>query len=250
MAKASKAGRTKTRLSPPLSGADAARCNTAFLRDIAANLIAAAERADPHASIAGYMAYGPPGEGDFFDFLPPAIGLFEAWTPDFGTTLAGAIGHLLGLGHEAACVLNADSPTLPTAFLVEAARVLAEPGDRVVLGPSSDGGYYFLGLKRCHARLFADVTWSTEHVARQTLERAREIDLPIHLLPEWYDVDDETSLALLRRDLGRDPGRAPSEPHPAPAHHTRQLLAALDAEASAQPAPSQPAPSDIARSPG
>ena len=231
MAKASRAGRTKTRLSPPLSGADAARCNTAFLRDIAENLVAAAN----HASIAGYMAYGPPGEGDFFDFLPPSIGLFEAWAPDFGATLAGAIGHLLGLGHEAACVLNADSPTLPTAFLVEAARALAEPGDRAVLGPSSDGGYYILGLKRVHARLFADVTWSTEHVARETLERAREIDLPVHLLPEWYDVDDATSLALLRRDLGRDPlGTAGGAPEPAPARHTRQLLAVLDAEAGSR----------------
>ena len=240
MAKASKAGRTKTRLSPPLSGADAARCNTAFLRDIAENLVAAADQVSPRTTIAGYMAYGPPGEGDFFDFLPPAIGLFEAWTPDFGATLAGTIGHLLGLGHEAACVLNADSPTLPTSFLVEAAHALAEPGDRAVFGPSSDGGYYFLGLKRTHGRLFEDVTWSTEHVARQTLERAREIDLPVHLLPEWYDVDDAASLALLRRDLARDldgTTAGPSGPRPAPARHTRQLLAALDAEAGSPRSP-------------
>ncbi len=215
MAKASKAGRTKTRLSPPLSPADAARCNTAFLHDIAANL----EVATQHASIAGYMAYGPPGEGTFFDFLPATIGLFEAWCPTFGETLLVAIDALFERGHAAACLLNADSPTLPTTFLVEAARVLAEPGDRVVLGPSTDGGYYLIGLKRRHVRLFADITWSTEAVLRETLARAEEIALPVHLLPEWYDVDDAGSLDQLRRDLGATPEMGSSS-----APFTRALL--------------------------
>ena len=70
-------------------------------------------------------------------------------------------------------MLNSDSPTLPTALLVETAEVLARPGDRAVLGPSTDGGYYLLGIKQAHRRLFDDIDWSTERVARQTLERAR-----------------------------------------------------------------------------
>jgi len=56
MAKASIAGRTKTRLVPPLTFEEAARCNTAFLLDIADNILAAAAQ----ASIAGYIAFGPP----------------------------------------------------------------------------------------------------------------------------------------------------------------------------------------------
>ena len=229
MAKASKAGRTKTRLSPPLTGEEAALFNTAFLRDIADNLLAADRLAGKAGSIAGYMAYGPPGESAFFAFLPTEIGLFEAWRPTFNETLAGTIDHLLGLGHAAACVLNADSPTLPTALLVEAALALAAPGDRAVLGPSTDGGYYLLGLKRMHARLFEDIAWSTDVVAAQTLARAAEIGLPVHILPEWYDVDDAASLALLRGELlDGVPFGSPSL-QPAAAHHTRALLAAQDA---------------------
>ena len=230
MAKASKAGLTKTRLSPPLSAEEAALFNTAFLLDIADNLTDAAAL----ASIAGYMAYGPPGESAFFDFLPPGIGLFEAWRATFGETLAGSIDSLFSLGHKAACVLNADSPTLPTAFLAEAARALAEPGDRAVLGPSTDGGYYLLGLKCRHARLFEDIAWSTEHVARQTLERAAEIGLRVHLLPEWYDVDDAASLARLRAELVDE---IPFGDIATPAaRHTRALLATLDARAPARSA--------------
>ena len=100
-------------------------------------------------------------------------------------------------------MLNSDSPTLPTAFLVETAAVLARPGDRAVLGPSSDGGYYLLGLKAAHRRVFEDIAWSTERVAQQTLDRAREIDLDVHVLPVWYDVDDADGLRRLGSELRR-----------------------------------------------
>ena len=228
MAKASKPGRTKTRLSPPLTGDEAALFNTAFLRDIAANLM----DAGTCASIAGYMAFGPPGESAFFDFLPEAIGIFEAWRPDFGACLSGTIAELLRRGHGAACVLNADSPTLPPAFLIETAAVLAEPGDRAVLGPSSDGGYYLLGLKQQHARLFENITWSSELVAGQTLERAAEIGLPVHILPTWYDVDDADSLMVLRREVTQGRAFDAGAAHPAQAHHSRALIELLDRDAA------------------
>jgi rSAM/selenodomain-associated transferase 1 len=198
MAKASAAGRTKTRLVPPLTFDEAADFNTAFLKDVAHNIASAAES----QSIAGYMAFGPPGSNAFFEaILSPSIGLLDCWYPDFGECLFNAVTQLLDRGHDSAVVLNADSPTLPTSLLVETAQVLARPGDRAVLGPSTDGGYYLLGLKAPHRRLFEDVTWSSEHVARQTLERAAEIGLDVHVLPAWYDVDDAEALRMLRAEL-------------------------------------------------
>ena len=101
-----------------------------------------------------------------------------------------------------AVVLNSDSPTLPTALLVETADMLAQPGERAVLGPSTDGGYYLLGLKTVYRRLFEDITWGTERVAAQTLERARELKLDVHMLPPWYDVDDVEGLRRLHGELG------------------------------------------------
>ena len=62
MAKASRAGLTKTRLSPPLSPEDAALCNTAFLKDMADNLLSACAE----ANLTGYIAYGPAGADGFF----------------------------------------------------------------------------------------------------------------------------------------------------------------------------------------
>jgi rSAM/selenodomain-associated transferase 1 len=230
MAKASVPGRAKTRLVPPLTFDEAANLNTAFLRDVADNLSLAARHAAPQAGIAGYAAYGPPGAEEFFRHtLPQSIRLVGAWLPNFGDCLFHTISHLFGRGHGAAVVLNADSPTLPTALLIETAQVLAQPGDRAVLGPSSDGGYYLLGLKTAHRHMFDNIDWSTERVAEQTRERAREIGLEVHTLPVWYDVDDIDGLQRLHAELsGADfagPRLAPHVPHYA--FQTAKLMAEL-----------------------
>ncbi|HEY4920870.1 MAG TPA: TIGR04282 family arsenosugar biosynthesis glycosyltransferase [Xanthobacteraceae bacterium] len=218
MAKASIPGKAKTRLVPPLSLEEAAAFNTAFLKDVAANIAAAGE------GVACYMAYGPPGSHDFFTAnLPAGVGLIESWHANFGDCLFVAIEQVLARGHGSAVVLNSDSPTLPTALLVETARLLAQPGDRAVLGPSSDGGYYLLGLKAPHRRMFADVAWSTEHVARQTRERAAEIGLELHVLPEWYDVDDLASLQMLHDELFGRRAFSRRLPSHAAAHSTALL---------------------------
>jgi uncharacterized protein len=226
MAKASAPGRTKTRLVPPLNYEQAAALNTAFLQDIAENLIEAGK----HAGIAGYAAYGPPGAEEFFSgILPPAIGLIEAWLPNFGDCLLRATEELFARGHGAAVVLNSDSPTLPTALLVETAEVLAQPGERAVLGPSTDGGYYLLGLKTAHRRLFEDIAWSTGRVDAQTLERAREIGLDMHVLPAWYDIDDIEDLRRLNAELRRSgaPAPQPDTHRPYEPRHTAALMRSL-----------------------
>ena len=205
MAKAPRSGRSKTRLCPPLRPDHAALLSAAFLRDTTANILEAA-RAAP---IAAYAAYAPRGAEALVvphlacgTQLVPADGDIPApaAVEGFGRCLLQAVGSMLVEGHAAACVLSADIPTLPTRLLVQAARILLAPGDRAVLGACDDGGYYILGLKQAHARLFADIAWSTDTVAEATRARAREIGLDLVELEPWYDVDDAASLARLAAD--------------------------------------------------
>ncbi|MBV8133391.1 MAG: TIGR04282 family arsenosugar biosynthesis glycosyltransferase [Alphaproteobacteria bacterium] len=201
MAKASVAGTVKTRLVPPLTHQEAAELNTCCLADIAANIAAAAEL----ASLQGFVAYHPSGSERFFeDLLPDSFKLLPPKEPTLGRSLFHAARDLFAAGYGSVCLVNADSPTLPTQLLVETVRRLQEPGDRVVLGPAADGGYYLIGMKHFHQRLFEAIDWSTERVYRQTIARAREIGLPVATLAEWYDVDDEVTLRLLARELLSD----------------------------------------------
>ncbi len=202
MAKAPRRGEVKTRLVPPLSESDAAALGGCFIQDIADNILAAAQA----APIEGYVAYSPAGSEDLFaPLLPERIGLLPPRRSGLGHSLFDAAEDLLA-GYGSACLVNADSPTLPTSALVAAAQALAPQGDRLILGPAEDGGYYLIGLKFPHRRLFEEIDWSTERVLRQTLDRAAEIGLDTVSLPSWYDVDDVASLRRLVDELGnREP---------------------------------------------
>jgi rSAM/selenodomain-associated transferase 1 len=230
MAKASVAGDVKTRLVPPLTCEQAAELNTCCLADIAANIAAAAAS----VPIRGFAAYHPAGSEEFFeDLLPDGFKLLPPKEPTLGRSLLHAARDLFAAGYGSVCLVNGDSPTLPTGLLVEAARRLQAPGDRVVLGPAADGGYYLIGMKQFHERLFEAIDWSTERVYRQTVMRAGEIGLPVAALAEWYDVDDEVSLTLLASELLPGPSAARCYNGGYPAPRTAALLAKLAATNSA-----------------
>lgn len=198
MAKAPRAGEVKTRLVPPLFPDEAAALSSASIRDVVENFLVAGRR----VKVRGYVAYSPPGSETLFEELvPPQIELLAPRRTGLAHSLLDAVEDLLAAGYGAVCLVNADSPTLPTAFLVEAVETLRRPGDRVVLGPAWDGGYYLIGLKRPHSHLFENIDWSTERVTRQTLERAASLSLAVATLPLWYDVDDSTSLRWLCDEL-------------------------------------------------
>ena len=205
MAKAPRIGEAKTRLVPPLSAAEAAGLSACFIRDAAENIATAAQQ----AAIDGYVAYWPPdAAAEFAPLLAEGTRLLPSRHIGLGASLYDAAEDLLAAGYGSVCLVNSDSPTLPSAVLIDAARALSLADDRLVLGPAEDGGYYLIGLKRAHARLFADIAWSTPLVFAQTVERAREIGLEPHMLPMWYDVDDVESLRRLNAELrgGDDKG--------------------------------------------
>jgi uncharacterized protein len=198
MCKAPQPGRTKTRLAAIIGPEAAAALSACFLRDIAATVAAL----PGHLGCKGYGVYAPAGaEVELRRIFPPSFDLVLQADAEFGNVLHGAARDLLAAGHDCVALVNGDSPTLPPSLLAEAIEALRRPGDRVVLGPATDGGYYLIGLKASHRHLFTDIPWGTETVARSTLERASQIGLDTVLLAEWYDVDDAATLAWLRDEL-------------------------------------------------
>lgn len=234
MAKAPRPGKVKTRLSPPLTLDQTAELNTRFLRDTTENLAAI-------PGSAGLISYTPVGdEALFAGLLPETFALVPQRGNGFGERLLGAVQDILALGYGAVCLIDSDSPTVPAAAYHQAVEALARPGDRIVLGPSADGGYYLIGLKQPHAEPFARITWSTGQVLGETLTRCREAGLEVVLLPTWYDVDDAQTLHVLNEELLNDtlPVFGEQRPmHGYPAPHTRALLLAMQFD----PAASTPA---------
>lgn len=195
MTKAPRAGAVKTRLQPPLTPEEAAALNGCFLRDTAE----AIARASEHAR--GVGVYMPPdSEGDYAGILPPGFDLLLQRGNDFGQRLTHAVEDLFGVGFESCCLINSDSPTVTTEVFRAAVESL-RLNDRIVLGPSDDGGYYLIGMRKPHLRIFDGIDWSTERVFAQTVERARELGLQVDTLPAFSDVDDRASLRRLCDEL-------------------------------------------------
>ena len=220
--KAPRAGASKTRLQPLLGPGDAAALSACFIRDAAA-----AVGALPAAlGWKGYAIYAPAGsEAALRPLIPAGWGLVCREDADFGAVLFSSISGFLADGHDCALVVNSDSPTLPSRLVAQAVESLRAPGDRLVLGPATDGGYYLVGLKRPHARLFEAVRWSTPEVLSTTFDRAAEIGLPVTLLPTWYDIDDAGSFAMLEAELdGTPPGFARADLLPRDAPRTRAFV--------------------------
>ena len=220
MAKAPLAGEVKTRLVPPLTAREAADLNICFLRDMAANIESVSET----AAASGLVVYTPAGsESTFASVLPSEFDLLVQRGASLGERLCNATDDLLKQGYGAVCLINSDSPTLPKSILIRAIESLAMGGDRVVLGAAEDGGYYLIGLKHAHRNLFNGIAWSTSDVLAHTRERAAEIDLPVEMLPSWYDVDDAETLNRLCEELFFTPSLNGAYPAP----HTCTFLESI-----------------------
>jgi uncharacterized protein len=220
MAKAPLAGEVKTRLVPPLTAREAAALNVCFLRDLAANIKSVSET----EAASGVVVYTPTGSEFVFDgVLPGGFKLLVQRGTSLGERLCNATDDLLRQDYGAVCLINSDSPTLPKSILIRAIDSLAIDGDRVVLGAAEDGGYYLIGLKHAHRNLFNEIAWSTSEVLACTRQRAAEIDLPVEMLPPWYDVDDAETLNRLCEELLF----APSLDGAYPAPHTRAFVESI-----------------------
>jgi rSAM/selenodomain-associated transferase 1 len=218
MAKAPRPGKVKTRLSPPLTPEQSSALNICFIKDATENI----RQVTRSAPCAGLVAYTPVGDEAAFDgLLPSGFRLVAQRGEGFGERLFCASEDLFSCGFSAVCLIDSDSPTMPQDALLQAVESLSRAGDRMVLGGSDDGGYYLIGIKHPHRRLFEEIDWSTDRVFAQTLERASEISLEAELLPTWYDVDDGATLERLRLELAAPVGLGYD------ARHTRAYVEGL-----------------------
>jgi hypothetical protein len=209
MAKAPEAGRVKTRLCPPLSPDDAAELYGCFLLDKISQVrgVAGAER---------MLVYAPAEAAAVFEALAPGFTLLAQRGDDLTARLVAVCDELFRGGFDAAILIDSDTPTLPTERLERAVALMRGGAPDLVLGPSEDGGYYLIGLRRPHPEIFEGMPWSTPAVLEETLRRARALGLSSAMLEAWYDVDTAADLLRLQAELADDSDGGP--------RHTRRFL--------------------------
>ncbi len=206
MVKAPRAGLVKTRLGPALAATDAAALAACFVRDV----VATALRVVPELLV----AYAPAdGRALLEPLLPKGLHWVAQQGADLGARLAAAVAHAAALGCAPILVLGADSPTLPDSFIETARAALTDDAADVVLGPTTDGGYYLVGLRQPAPTLFQNIAWSTPHAYEQTAANVARLGLRLLALPAWYDVDTCADLLRLRAEVCADEQARARAPH-------------------------------------
>lgn len=194
-AKAPVAGQVKTRLCPPLSPDEAAELARCFLLDSVA-------RACALPQVQACLAFTPAeGEPCLRELLPFPLYYFPQRGASLGEREANAFVDAFAAGFSQAVLIGSDIPTLPSRHLQEAFAHLDTPENEVVLGASSDGGYYLIGMRTLHPALFEDIHWSTASVLEETLAQAKRSGLRVAQVPTWYDVDEQADLYRLIDEL-------------------------------------------------
>jgi uncharacterized protein len=188
LAKAPVAGSVKTRLIPALGADGAAALHERLIERTVATACAAAI-----GPVTLWMTPAVPHE--CFTALASRFQIALAAQPD------GDLGARMLAACEAAAgpaiVIGTDCPALAPSHLRQAADVLRDGSDVVVI-PAEDGGYVLIGSRAPQPGLFAGMTWSTDQVMAQTRQRLAQGGLTWRELPPLWDVDRPEDLVRLR----------------------------------------------------
>ncbi|MFQ5693121.1 MAG: TIGR04282 family arsenosugar biosynthesis glycosyltransferase [Nitrospinota bacterium] len=197
MAKAPRPGEVKTRLVPPLLPDDAAELHKCCLVDTL-------EKASRLRGVVPALAYAPAqAEAEFESLWPPKILRFPQEGADLGERMRRCLERAFAEGFGAAGLYGTDIPHADGEELERGFGLLREGSADLVLGPTEDGGYYFLGARASHPDLFRGVRWSAPGVLEATLERAAALGLRTAFIARERDLDTPEDLKALRERLSR-----------------------------------------------
>jgi rSAM/selenodomain-associated transferase 1 len=192
-------GQVKTRLVPCLTPDEAAEFHLAATADVVAVAERTAKRVELHVA-------GDEDDAAELRALYPDREVRVQADGGLGERLIAAFDSAFRRDFERVLIVGSDHPTLPARHLCDALARLADCD--AALGPSRDGGYYAVALRRgswpAAQALFRFIPWSTPEVLAETRQRARDAGLRVALAPEWYDVDRPEDLQLVGRDGGPD----------------------------------------------
>jgi rSAM/selenodomain-associated transferase 1 len=197
-------GTVKTRLSPKLTpeqGAD-------FYRALAEEVV------EVHGGAAGYesiVCFSPESaRREVGSWLGPGVRLWGQRGADLGARQLHAMRKALQAGYSKAAIIGSDCPTI-TPEDIEVAFASLDEND-LVLGPCEDGGYYLIGATRPLGFLFEGISWGSERVLGETLEKALEAGLTYELLDVKYDIDSYSDLERYYL-VGKDGAGERPKPH-------------------------------------
>ncbi len=194
-AKEPEKNQVKTRLRPYLQRGSAEAIYTAFFRDV----VEIARQVQCENKLIAYESSNENPE--FIQKVAPDFKIIKQTGKDLGERMYQIFWQILHHKARHVIIIGTDIPTLPPENIQMAFKQLEHQD--IVLGPSLDGGYYLIGLKKAHREIFENIDWGSDQVLNQTICKINKKNLKSSFVPRWYDVDDQDGLNRLKMDLKR-----------------------------------------------
>lgn len=189
-----KPGVTKTRLLPVLKPEQCVGLHWAFLRDLAEVY----RQLDAHL----FVAYTPDADWESLKTVFPHAGFYPQKGNDLGERMYRVIRKVLELGYESVVLTGTDLPRMTPAHLESGFAVLEEKD--IAIGPTTDGGYYLIGMKKPCRDVFRIEGYGGASVLENTVAAAEQAGLSAGIAMTCDDVDTPEDLRDLIRTVNPD----------------------------------------------
>jgi rSAM/selenodomain-associated transferase 1 len=191
--KAPRLGKVKTRLNSHLHPKESLKLYRAIVEDLLDHF-----RLETEFEVRLYV-WPPDGLAEVNSWLKNLWQIIPQSEGDLGDKMNQAFIKSFEEGYDKVIIIGSDLPELTSSDILQGFSELNTVD--LILGPSTDGGYYLIGLKKPQPPLFKDISWSTAFVLGQTLEKAQRHGLKINLLEEKTDLDEFDELLNLWHNL-------------------------------------------------
>lgn len=177
-------GRVKTRLAKDIGNGAAALLYELMLRHVINNVDSLSYDIELWKTSESGRAY--------FEELIPGAAIMNQSEGNIGERMSGAFRSGFAAGYRRVCITGTDCPGISFHDIINAFDALKD--NALALGPSSDGGYYLIGLSEFHPELFEGISWSTGSVLSESVEKACLMKIAYAFLAVMDDIDEISCL--------------------------------------------------------
>ncbi len=172
---------TKTRLAPILSETQRKELHLAMWRDIFGEALKLR-----NTDI--YLCWTGSGDiEDYRQFIPESFLLMKQEGNNLGERMRGAMRKIFADGYRRAVIIGSDIPSVRAENISRAFDSLNESD--IVIGPSSDGGYWLIGMRKYIPESFGISSWGNSSVLDETVRTLHGLGISFGMIETLDDID-------------------------------------------------------------
>jgi rSAM/selenodomain-associated transferase 1 len=142
------------------------------------------------AGVDTLICYWPMDAKDYF--MQFDLEMFPQSDGDIGKRMFHALKKVFDMSYKKAVIVGVDIPDLSSETALKALEML--DAKDIVFGPSVDGGYYMVGMKKPFREIFEGIEWSTKSTLKQSVKKASKQGCSLHFTETLLDIDTPDDL--------------------------------------------------------